>query len=73
MNKEIGKNKSIAIEITEILKKHNVTYKDAIEVLGMVSKIIDKTTINPDSLNIKTEYDMPNCESWVSEQKLIKN
>lgn len=52
MNDEKNKIRSIAIEMVEILKKHNVTYKDAREVLGMTSRIIDKTTINSDSLNI---------------------
>lgn len=49
---EANINRNIAIEMAEILKKHNVTYKDAREILGMVSRIIDRTTINSDSLNI---------------------
>lgn len=47
MSKEMSKNRSIAIEMAEVLKKYNVTYKDTREILGMVSRIIDRTTINP--------------------------
>lgn len=46
MSKEMSKNRSIAIEMAEVLKKYNVTYKDTREILGMVSRIIDRTTIN---------------------------
>ena len=47
MSKEMSKNRSIAIEMAEILKKNNVTYKDTREILIMVSRIIDGTIINP--------------------------
>lgn len=52
MKNETNEIRNIAVEMAEILKKYNITYKDAKEVLIMLSKIIDRTTINSDSLNI---------------------
>lgn len=73
MKNETSEIRNIAVEMAEVLKKYNITYKDAREVLIMLSKIIDRTIINSDSLNIKMECDMPIRGHWLSEQASSKN
>lgn len=50
MNNKIS-NKNIAIEMVEILKKYNVTYRESRDILMLVNRIIEKTVINSNSLN----------------------
>jgi hypothetical protein len=73
MKNETSEIRNIAVEMAEVLKKYNITYKDAREVLIMLSKIIDRTIINSDSLNIKMECDTPIRGHWLSEQASSKN
>lgn len=54
--------------MAEVLKKYDITYKDARAILIMLSKIIDRTKNNYDSLYIKMTYEMPAHGCWVSEQ-----
>lgn len=62
------KSQEITIGMAEVLKKYDITYKDARAILIMLSKIIDRTKNNYDSLYIKMTYEMPAHGCWVSEQ-----